>query len=269
MYLQIWYIPIKMKAQLKEASLFKKIVDVVKDLVHDVNFVCTDEGIQLQAMDTAHVTLITMTLLADGFTSYECEDTMYLGINIGILSKILKCAENTDILTLEAEPEGDTLSIKVQSQSANRDCTFELQRINIETDMTDVPDFEYACSVHMPSSQFKKVIADLASLGETCSVEIHTSDIQFGVISELNKANFVLHEDTTSKDEKDHITINNSSKETMKHMFALRYLSYFAKTSAITETVGIFMKAGFPLFVNYDLGELGSLGYYLAPKLED
>jgi hypothetical protein len=31
----------------------------------------------------------------------------------------------------------------------------------------------------------------------------------------------------------------------------------------------MFMRDGMPLYITYDMGEVGSVGYYLAPKVTD
>ena len=47
---------------LSEALLLKKIIDSIKDLVTDVNIDVTPAGISLQAMDSSHVALVSLTL---------------------------------------------------------------------------------------------------------------------------------------------------------------------------------------------------------------
>eukprot|EP01132_Coremiostelium_polycephalum_P000539 gene539-679_t len=55
------------EARLKHASLLKKILEAVKDLVETANFDCSPSGVSLQSMDSALVTLINLILRQDGF----------------------------------------------------------------------------------------------------------------------------------------------------------------------------------------------------------
>jgi hypothetical protein len=48
-------------------------------------------------------------------------------VNIPDLSKILKCADNTDVITLKAEEGGDTLSMMFESKDADRISDFTLK----------------------------------------------------------------------------------------------------------------------------------------------
>jgi hypothetical protein len=47
----------------------------------------------LQAMDNSHVALVSVHLDASGFKRYRCDRPMPLGVNIGSLTKVLKCAK--------------------------------------------------------------------------------------------------------------------------------------------------------------------------------
>jgi hypothetical protein len=48
-----------------------------------------------QAMDSSHVCLTIMNLVADGFDHYRCDRQISMGIQIASLLKVLKCAGET------------------------------------------------------------------------------------------------------------------------------------------------------------------------------
>jgi proliferating cell nuclear antigen len=78
-------------------------VEAIKDLVTEANLDCSPAGINLQAMDSSHVSLVAMNLKAEGFEHFRCDRAMSLGVNMASLSKILKCANNDDVITIKAE----------------------------------------------------------------------------------------------------------------------------------------------------------------------
>ncbi len=90
----------KMEATFKSAGFVKKIVNAVKDLLTDANFDCTSEGICLQAMDSAHVSLVHAVISADDCSRYKCDRPISLGMNITNLDKVLRCGGNDDVLTI-------------------------------------------------------------------------------------------------------------------------------------------------------------------------
>jgi proliferating cell nuclear antigen len=59
------------EARLLQGSLLKKIIEAIRELVTDVNFECNETGIGLQAMDSSHVSLCTVSMKAEGFDHYR------------------------------------------------------------------------------------------------------------------------------------------------------------------------------------------------------
>jgi len=109
------------QAKLTEGALFKKLIDIIKDLVTDVNFDISETGISLQALDSSHVSLVSLNLSAEGFEEYRCDKSMTLGVSIANLSKIMKCGTNDESITLSTEEEEpSSLNIKFESLSKIR-----------------------------------------------------------------------------------------------------------------------------------------------------
>jgi len=93
------------EAKLQQSISFKKIIDSIKDLVKSVNIDANSSGLSMQAMDSAHVALVSLKLNENGFKEYRCDRPLTLGLSIENLSKILKCAGNDDSITLQTEEE--------------------------------------------------------------------------------------------------------------------------------------------------------------------
>jgi len=55
----------------------------------------------------------------------------------------------------------------------------------------------------------------------------------------------------------------------VKLSFALRYLNLFNKAYTLSTHVKLSMAADTPLVVEYEVEMLGTLKYYLAPKITD
>ena len=98
------------EARLVQGNLLKKVLESLKDLLNEATWDCTDSGIQLQvtqfflppltrihffiflsqAMDNSHVSLVSVTLRADGFDKFRCDRNLSMGMNLVSMSKILK-----------------------------------------------------------------------------------------------------------------------------------------------------------------------------------
>jgi proliferating cell nuclear antigen len=68
-------------------------------------------------MDSAHISLCALKLNELGFESFRCDRPITLGINLVDLSKILKMANNDDILILRADDGNNYLKITFNNKS--------------------------------------------------------------------------------------------------------------------------------------------------------
>lgn len=89
----------------------------IKELVTDANFVCSEEGIKLQAMDNSHVALVAVHLYCEGFVHYRCDHPMPLGVNLASFTKVLKCAKDDDRVALTATDAVDVLKLTYEAKS--------------------------------------------------------------------------------------------------------------------------------------------------------
>ena len=78
------------EARLTQGGLLKKVLEAIKDLVTEANFDCSSAGFALQAMDSSHVSLVSLMLRADGFEHYRCDRSLSMGMNLGNMAKMLK-----------------------------------------------------------------------------------------------------------------------------------------------------------------------------------
>jgi hypothetical protein len=106
-----------LELRLVQGSLLKKVLEAIKDLVNDANFDCSSSGFSLQAMDSSHVALVALLLRSEGFEHYRCDRNMSMGMNLGNMSKMLKCAGNDDIITIKGDDGSDTVTFMFESPS--------------------------------------------------------------------------------------------------------------------------------------------------------
>jgi proliferating cell nuclear antigen len=100
-----------LEARLSQAAVLRKLLEAVKVLVNEANFDCGEAGISLQAMDTSHVALVSLLLRSSAFEHYRCDRPLSLGLNLQGLSGVLKCAGNTDVLTIRADEKESSLGL--------------------------------------------------------------------------------------------------------------------------------------------------------------
>lgn len=255
------------EARLTQGRIFKALIESIKDLVSDANIDCTEEGISIQAMDSSHVSLVSVVLRASGFDHFRCDRGISLGFNSANMSKILKCAGNEDVVTLKAEDEGDTLTLMCESESQDRIADFELKLMDIDSEQLGIPDTDYKCTVKMPSTEFQRIIRDLQVLGDTCAISCTKEGIKFSVTGDLGTGNVLIRSNATAEKEEEQVIID--MQEPVDLTFALRYLNFFTKATQLGPTVIISMSPDVPVVVEYPIEDAGEVKFYLAPKIDE
>ena len=67
------------EARLVQGHVLKKVLDAIKDLLDQASWDCDEDGLHLQAMDSSHVTLVSIMLRSDGFDRFRCDHSFCMG----------------------------------------------------------------------------------------------------------------------------------------------------------------------------------------------
>lgn len=70
------------EARLVQGSILKKTLEAIKDLLTEATWDCSSTGMSLQAMDSSHVSLVSLLLRSDGFDTYRCDRNLSMGIKL-------------------------------------------------------------------------------------------------------------------------------------------------------------------------------------------
>jgi len=255
------------EARLPKATLLKKILESVKDLVTEANLDCSGVGISLQAMDSSHVSLVSLLLRSDGFEPYRCDHTISLGINFGSMAKVMKCANNDDIVTIKAEENADKVNFVFESPNQDKVSEYELKLMDVDGEHLGIPDTNYPCVIKMPSGELQRICRDLAAIGESVRISCTKEGVKFTTSGDLGTGNIVLRQGANVDTEKESVVIE--MQDSVELTFALRYLTLFSKAAVLSESVTLYLSNEIPLMVEFRIEDMGHIRYYLAPKIED
>lgn len=249
---------------MKEGAILKKVVEAIKDIVSNVNIDAGPNGISMQAMDPSHVALVNLNLKAEGFSDYRADKTFPLGIKLANLNKILKCAGNDDTITLECEDEPTQLTLKFENsiQSAS----FSLNLISLDSEQLQIPETVYSSRVVMPTSDFSNICKQLHQLSESVTIKTTHKGIVFSVNGDIGSGSLERKDNPSDKTSEQTII---DIDEPVSNMFSLSILNYFNKAASLSEQVHLSLSENTPLVVEYKIEGMGSLKFYLAPKLNE
>lgn len=255
------------EARLVQGSLWKKVLEAIKDLLNEAIYDCSDTGITLQAMDSSHVSLVSLILRSDGFDTFRCDRNLSMGINLPSMAKILKCASNDDIITIKAGDNADTVTFVFESPNQEKVSDYEMKLIDLDTEHLGIPDTEYSAVVKLPSAEFQRICRDLSQIGDSVVISCTKEGVKFSASGDLGTGNVKLAQTSSTDKEEEAVVVEMNQAVCLT--FALRYLNFFTKATALSPQVTLSMSQDVPLVVEYKVGEMGFLRYYLAPKIED
>ncbi|KAK4356006.1 hypothetical protein RND71_024977 [Anisodus tanguticus] len=231
-----------LELRLVQGSLLKKVLESIKDLVNDANFDCSATGFSLQAMDSSHVALVALLLRSEGFEHYRCDRNISMGMNLGNMVKMLKCAGNDDIITMKADDGSDTVTFMFESPKFAK--TLAVLVIQVQFDSHDYCVFSNCSNV---------------------VISVTKEGVKFSTRGDIGTANIVCRQNTTV-DKPEEATVIEMN-EAVSLTFALRYLNSFTKASSLSNTVTISLSSELPVVVEYKIAEMGYVRFYLAPKI--
>ncbi|GBP46911.1 Proliferating cell nuclear antigen [Eumeta japonica] len=255
------------EARLLRGSILKKVLEAIKDLLTQATFDCDDSGIQLQAMDNSHVSLVSLQLRADGFDKYRCDRNISMGMNLNSVAKILKCAGDKDTVTMKAQDNADTVTFVFESPNQEKVSDYEMKLMNLDLEHLGIPETEYSCTIRMPSAEFARICRDLSQFGDSMVIACTKEGVKFSATGEIGSANIKLAQTASVDKEEEAVIIEMDEPVTLT--FACQYLNYFTKATSLSPQVQLSMSADVPLVVEYRIQDIGHIRYYLAPKIED
>merc|ERR1712079_3860 len=115
------------EARLVQGSLLKKVLESVKELLRQATWDCSDTGIQLQAMDTSHVSLVSVNLCSEGFDKFRCDRQLSMGMDLDSMARILRCSSKEDTVVVRAQDQPDTVTFIFESPTHAKVSEYEMK----------------------------------------------------------------------------------------------------------------------------------------------
>ena len=100
----------------------------------------------------------------------------------------------------------------------------------------------------------------------TATIAANKEGVKFSVSGDMGTGNVTVRQNATAEKEQQTLI---ELQEPVSLTFALRYLNFFTKATPMSEQVTLSLSKEVPLAVEYQVGEMGHLRYYLAPKVDE
>ena len=271
------------KIETTQPNNFRSLFNILKENnIPEVNINITPNGLEILEMDTSRSVIAYVSLLANKFDSYYCRKPIKIGVDVGNLTKIMKGIGNKEILTMFVEDPAEQLKrgetddsgigllfgLLIENQSKGQSSTVQIRTVDVNDHHMAIPELDYPYYIQMPSADLQSIITNLKNMGgETIKILFHKDSLQFYTVSELGvlttNRSKTIKEDSSIK-----IKQNDKSSDESRIVelyLKLDGLTEFAKCSCLSPIVTMYLKNDFPLFLEYDVGSLGSIRLGLSP----
>ena len=247
-----------MKLKTVQATAFKALFEVLKDILNDINMYFSPEGIKISTLDTARAALVDLFLASDNFEEYHCtkDDAVSAGINVTNTFKLLKSISVNDTLTIEIN-DREYMNIKIENSQKKSSTTFQLKLLDINEDFLEIPKTDMTVVTTMPSVDLQKICRDMNNIGT--EVTISRKDNLFSINCDGDFAN-----QQTSLECVDDQNFSGHIEGT----YSLKYINMFTKATNMCSIVQIMQEdQNRFLIIKYNIANLGELHFYVATKV--
>merc|ERR1711872_361979 len=139
--------------------------------------------------------------------------------------------------------------------------------MDLDTEHLGIPETDYSAVIKMPAAEFQRICRDMSQIGESVVICVTKEGVRFSCSGDMGSGNIKLAQTANVDKEEEAVIIEMQEACTLT--FACRYLNMFTKASCLASQVSLSMSPDVPLVVEYNIGEIGHVRYYLAPKIED
>jgi hypothetical protein len=131
---------------------FVNVFQHLKLFTTNINIHIKTDKIYIQGMDASHVSIYELNLLSSWFHEYNVDTDEVIGVNSGILFKILNARGAGQCIIIHID--NDNLEIDLTSEENNKDNFnkyFKVPMIDNDEEMMIVPESDYQLNISMAS----------------------------------------------------------------------------------------------------------------------
>jgi proliferating cell nuclear antigen len=246
---------------------FRILITALKDILTDTNIIFTKDHIKIINMDKTHTILVHLLLKAENFEFFNCKyDRIIIGVNMLHLFKLISSIDNDDTLTLYIENDDyvegvvHELGLKFENGDIKQSKIQKLRLIEPEVEELEIPDLIFSSIINLPSSDFQKIIRDLANISDKLEIKSVDNELIFKCVGQYAKAEIRRTESENSMQ----FVQKQNSNEIIQGEFSLKNLIYFIKCTNLCSQIEIYLENNRPLIVKYNVASLGELKLCLA-----
>lgn len=246
------------KAKTNEGYTFKILSELLQNIVRTACLELDNHGIRMKMMDSQRRVLINIELEHHKFNMYEFnhDQTMYIGLNLNHLYKMLKIVKKKDALMFAIQKEDPTqLQLVVYPKENNRISSSFIRIQTIQHINIPLPTGYNHC-VNIPSNEYQRTLKDLNNIADTLIVSMRKYSLCIS-----SSAHGVYSREVLFGELDDTTPVHYSET------FEMEQLVRIVKIAGLGKNIQVFGGSKhIPLLISSSVGQLGSISIFIKSK---
>lgn len=237
-----------------DGPFLRKLISCIKDFTECSNVIFSKSGFDIQAMDNAHVSIVSVKLFPSFFNKYTIKKDLCLGIKFETLHKIIKVNKSNDII-LSCK---DTDEMNIDMLDGHSSFNFCMKLMDIENNTLNLHELDYQYIVKMNAQKFYSIIKELSYFGSECTIQCKPESFSLIVNGDMGSGRTVIED----------VEITSFSQDmNLKLNFNFKYIISIA-SSVLSDVLILKFGENIPLCCEYPIND-GNIVFFLAPKIQD
>lgn len=237
-----------------KADVLKTLIDATSTLVDEVKINVAPEGLNLKAVDPAHVAMVELNLKSGAFQEYKA-DAMEMGVDLEKFKEVLKLASGDDEVEMDFDPTGHRLVMKIGN------VTRRMSLVDT-SGMSDpkVPKLDLPAKVVVMPSELERGIKAAEAIADHVALVADKDGFELLAEGDTDQVHLKLDKSMLAE---------LKVSERAKSLFSLDYFSNMVKAAKSSQGIELHLGTDYPVRMEFDLaGGNGHVTYLLAPRIE-
>tara|TARA_B110001452_G_scaffold147612_1_gene122893 strand:- start:1904 stop:2641 length:738 start_codon:yes stop_codon:yes gene_type:complete len=243
-----------MEFSILDSKLFTSVFENMKQFSEQTKMKINSDGIHLQSLDDANVSIIDIQFNKNYFTDYNIQEEIIYDFSLNELCKILKICSKSRIMHFMFNANILTIS------SHNIDCDitkkFEINSIITKDTFLNLENLRSTnlYNINLDSKNLQNIFNELFIFSDDICIELQKNKLKFYTINDTINTDYIIN-----------LPENNNTINPSK--YSLNYLSKY-KFSSIFEDITMKFNSNSPLLL-VNKNEYIECHFILSPKIID
>lgn len=239
-----------------DADVLKSLVDATYTLVDEAKIQVSPDGLNLKAVDPAHVAMVDLHLESEAFDEFKA-DEVEIGLDMDKFRDVLRLANKGDTVDVDYDADTATLTVRIGQLTRQMSLVDTASMADPE-----VPDLDLAADITLNVGELERGIK--ASEAVSDHVALIASEDGFEVTAEGDTDSVDLQLPPEML-----VDLDVAEGETARSLFSLDYFTNMVKAAKGSDEIRLELGSDYPVKMHFAIAEgAGEVTYLLAPRIE-